>query len=161
MVIPEWLFLDSVSDNIIVDVKPEAFALMDTSPVKILPLLTNDIGDSWRDSIVNGIIASPVRRTHFISQILGILKKYGFDGISVDFEELGNMKSDEYLIDFHHQLFDSLHAHHYLATQCIPPYNEDYRLEELHKFNDYIFVMAYDQHFPDSKPGPVSDDKWV
>lgn len=161
MVVPQWLFVDPNTDTIRVEIDQKGFALMDTSPAKIIPLLSNLVKDDWCDSCVNRIVSSPVKRTAFIKQLMGIIRKYTFDGVCVDFEDLTSMKNDEHLIEFHQQLYDSMHANHLLATQCIPPFNNDYRISELHKFNDYIFIMAYDQHFEDSKPGPVSDSKWV
>ncbi len=161
MVIPEWLFMDTSSENIIPQIDQRAFALMDSSKAKILPLLTNNDGDDWHDSIINVIVQSPHKRTLFIGQLLSILRKYGFDGVCIDFEDLYHLKDNDQLVDFHRELYDSLHANHMLATQCVPPYNSDYKVSELHKFNDYIFVMAYDQHYPHTKPGPVSDGKWV
>ncbi len=161
MVVPEWLFIDSSSSKIIANIDPKAFALLDSSKAKIVPLLTNNYADSWRDSIVCNMVASPEKRKAFISQLMGILRKYGFDGVSIDFEDLYSLKSDQDLVEFHHELYDSLHASNMIATQCIPPNNKDYRISDLHKFNDYIFVMAYDQHYPNTKPGGISDGKWV
>ncbi|HWB65087.1 MAG TPA: glycosyltransferase, partial [Chitinophagales bacterium] len=161
MVVPEWLFVDTASQNIITDIDPRAFAIMDSSKAKIVPLLTNNFGDNWHDSIISTMVVSAQKRTAFIKQLMGILRKYGFDGVSIDFEDLYALKNDQDLVEFHHELYDSLHANHMLATQCVPPFNEDYRLKDLQNFNDYIFVMAYDQHFPTTKPGAISDAKWV
>ena len=116
-----------------------AFVIMDTAQAKILPLLTNNAGDNWYDSCVTRIVSSKAKRTVFIRQLLSILKQYRFDGVSIDFEDLHSLHNNQDLVDFHSQLYDSMHANHMLATQCIPPFNDDYKIDELHKFNDYIF----------------------
>lgn len=161
MVLPEWLFVDPHADTIVEQIDPKAFALLDTSKAKIVPLLSNNFNSVWNDSCVARIVSSPERRRAFIKNLLIVLKKHGFDGVSVDFEDLYALRNDQDLVEFHHELYDSLHANKMLATQCVPPFNRDYKISELHKFNDYIFVMAYDQHFQTSKPGAISDGKWV
>src|ERR1019366_5325692 len=153
MVLPEWLFVDPNSDTIVAQIDTKAFALLDTSKAKIVPLLTNNFKDHWNDSCVSRIVSSPQSRTRFIKNLLNVLRKWGFDGVSIDFEDLYSLPSDQDLVEFHHELYDSLHANKMIATQCIPPFNKDYKISELHKFNDYIFVMAYDQHFQSTKPG--------
>jgi cellulose synthase/poly-beta-1,6-N-acetylglucosamine synthase-like glycosyltransferase/peptidoglycan/xylan/chitin deacetylase (PgdA/CDA1 family) len=160
-VLPEWLFVDPHADTIVVQIDPKALAILDTSAAKIVPLLSNNFNSVWNDSCVSRIVATPQNRSRFIKNLLAVIKKYGFDGVSVDFEDLYSLRNDQDLVEFHHELYDSLHANKLLATQCIPPFNQDYKINELHKFNDYIFVMAYDQHFPTTKPGPISDGKWV
>ena len=161
MVLPEWLFVDPKADTIIAQIDPKAFALLDTSKAKIVPLLTNNFKDQWNDSCVARIVSSPQTRTRFIKNLLTVLRKWGFDGVSIDFEDLYSLHNDQDLVEFHHELYDSLHANKMIATQCIPPFNKDYKISELHKFNDYIFVMAYDQHFQSTNPGAISDGKWV
>lgn len=161
MVLPEWLFIDPKTDTIIVETDPKALRLMDSSHVKIVPLLTNNFANRWNHEAVTRIVSSTKKSQVFIHQLITVLKHYKFDGVSVDFEDLYSLKNDQHLVNFHMQLYDSLHANGLLASQCIPPFNEDYRLSELHKFNDYIFVMAYDEHNTTTVPGPISSANWV
>jgi cellulose synthase/poly-beta-1,6-N-acetylglucosamine synthase-like glycosyltransferase/peptidoglycan/xylan/chitin deacetylase (PgdA/CDA1 family) len=110
---------------------------------------------------VNRILTNPVKTQQLIDHVIAQLYKYHFKGICLDFEELDSLKDDEDLIRFEKNMFMQLHAHGYLLGQCISPYNEDYPFEKLEKYNDYIFVMAYDQHFPTSTPGAISEAQWV
>lgn len=161
VVLPEWLSIDPNADTIVTQIQWNAYRMMDSSQAKIIPLLSNFYNDQWHDSCVTRMVASRKKRSVFISNLLTVIQRYGFDGVSVDFEDLYSLTDDQALVDFHKELYDSLHAHNLLATQCIPPFNADYRVSDLHKFNDYIFVMAYDQHFMTTEPGPVSGAKWV
>ena len=161
MVIPQWLFVDPNADTIVTQIDPKGFAIIDTAAAKTIPLLSNYFNEKWNDSCVSRIVSTKERRTVFIHRLISLLHQYHFDGVSIDFEDLYSLKNDQDLVEFHSQLYDSLHANKLLATQCIPPFNQDYRINELHKFNDYIFVMAYDQHHESTKPGPISDGKWV
>jgi cellulose synthase/poly-beta-1,6-N-acetylglucosamine synthase-like glycosyltransferase/peptidoglycan/xylan/chitin deacetylase (PgdA/CDA1 family) len=47
------------------------------------------------------------------------------------------------------------------VTQDVIPFNEDYDFKGLSKYNDYIFLMAYDQFSDNSGPGPIAHQKWI
>lgn len=162
MVLPQWLFLDPNTDTVITHIEHGTFAFLDSSPAKLLPILSN-VDTAWHDSCIIRIVSSPVKKKAVINRVLSILKKYGLDGLSIDFENLDDLSETDHerLLAFHQELYDSLHAHHYLASQFVRPFSEDYKLQNLAKCNDYIFVMTYDEHFDESAPGPVSSVKWA
>ena len=161
LVLPEWLFVNPHTDSIVTQINWEAYNFIQAHHVKMIPLLSNFYEDKFNDSCIIRIVSEPEKRHKLISQLIGILERYGFDGVSIDFEDLYLLKNDQDLVEFHRELCDSLHAHEMLASQCIPPFNLDYNIVDLQKFNDYIFVMAYDEHYMTSVPGPVSSIKWV
>ncbi len=163
MVLPEWLFLSDTSTDLVVNIDQKALEVMQQplhKPVAIIPMITNNTGDVWHSEAVHKLITSEARRKDFIRQVITILDKNKFQGVNIDFEELTE-SSDEYLIVFMKEVYEALHARGYLLTMDIAPLNEDYNLKVLQKYNDYIFVMAYDHHYATSRPGPIADQKWV
>lgn len=163
MVLPEWIFISDSSNTLFVDVDEKALEVMKTpqhKKVAIIPMVTNFFHGEWRGETVHKLLASESRRKDFINQIIGILQKYQFQGINIDFEEL-NEEGDETLNTFMKEVYTALHAKGYLLTQDIAPLNVDYNLDILQKYNDYIFVMAYDHHYATSAPGPIADQAWV
>lgn len=160
MVLPEWLFVTDTSDVIHADIDPQALELMRKHKVSIVPMISNFSNDKWNGENVHRIISSPMKRHNFINSVVDILAKYKFQGVNIDFEEL-NENTDENLIKFQRELYTALHTRHYLVTQDIPPSNTDYNLKSTAANNDYVFVMAYDQHYATSKPGPVGQQKWI
>ncbi len=92
--------------------------------------------------------------------MLNILDHNDFVGINIDFEELQE-KKNENLVSFQKELYQKLHAKGYLVTQDMVPFSEDYNYSELSKWNDYIFLMAYDQFSESTPPGPISHQKWI
>ena len=54
-----------------------------------------------------------------------------------------------------------MHPLHLLVTQDVSPFNSDYNYKELSKYNDYIFLMAYDEYNSGSMPGPISSQKYI
>jgi len=160
MVIPEWIFVDPTADTVTTDIDPRAWAVMKRSGVKILPILSNNYKEVFRGDAVRRIIADPVKKQRLITDVIKILEKNDFIGVNVDFEELEE-KNNEDLVSFQKDLYDQLHARHLLVTQDVIPFNEDYDFKGLSKYNDYIFLMAYDQFSDNSGPGPIAHQKWI
>ncbi len=160
MVIPEWIFIDPTADTIYTDIDPRAWNVMKKSGIKILPILSNNYKEVFRGDAVRRIIADPVKKQRLINDVIKILEKNNFVGVNVDFEELEE-KNNENLVSFQKDLYDQLHARHLLVTQDVIPFNEDYDFKGLSKYNDYIFLMAYDQFSDNTGPGPIAHQKWI
>ena len=59
------------------------------------------------------------------------------------------------------ELYERLHPLGMLVTQDVMPNDEDFNVKELAKYEDYIFSWLMSQHWDESVPGPVSDQKWI
>jgi cellulose synthase/poly-beta-1,6-N-acetylglucosamine synthase-like glycosyltransferase/spore germination protein YaaH/peptidoglycan/xylan/chitin deacetylase (PgdA/CDA1 family) len=160
MILPEWLFITDSSDEIYDDVDSTAMNFMRKNHVAIVPILSNFYNKKWNGVNVHKILASPTRRAAVINNIYRILTKYHFAGINIDFEDLVE-KTDDHLITFQRELYEKLHRGGFLVSQDISPFNEDYNTKELGKYNDLLFLMAYDQHSPSKAPGPIAAQYWV
>ena len=160
MVIPEWIFIDPNADTVFTDIDPRAWGVMKRSGVKILPILSNNFKEVFRGDAVRRIIADPVKKQRLINDVIRILEQDNFIGVNVDFEEV-DLKNNEDLVSFQRDLYTQLHARHLLVTQDVIPFNEDYDFKGLAKYNDYIFLMAYDQFSDNSGPGPIAHQKWI
>jgi cellulose synthase/poly-beta-1,6-N-acetylglucosamine synthase-like glycosyltransferase/spore germination protein YaaH/peptidoglycan/xylan/chitin deacetylase (PgdA/CDA1 family) len=163
-VVPEWFFIDPDADTLVTRIDTSAFNLMKKYHVSIIPLIDNvDIkrmNGEFNGELVHRILHDPVKEQKLIQEIAVTLHKYKLQGINIDFEELKE-KGDEALISFQKDLYNTLHAQGLLVTQDIIPEDEDYNVKELANYNDYLFLMAYDEHYGSSVPGPVSSQKWI
>lgn len=160
LVIPEWFFIDSTADTIKPVIDRQALAIMQQSGVNIMPVLTNNSADVFHGDVVHRILTTPAKREQLINDLIRLLTANHFAGVNVDFEDLVET-TDETLVQFQKELYTKLHAHHLLVTQDVIPFNEDYNYDALAKYNDYLFVMAYDEFSEDTKPGPISEQKWI
>jgi peptidoglycan-N-acetylglucosamine deacetylase len=160
MVLPEWFFLDPAADTLTVKVDQKALDIMNKSGVKVLPLLTNNIGQVFRGDIVHRIINNPVKRERLVKDIIKYLELYQLDGINIDFEDLVEQKN-EALVQFQKLLYERMHARNLLVSQDVQPFNQDYNFEELSRYNDYVMLMAYDQFSDGTGPGPICHQKWI
>ena len=109
---------------------------------------------------VDRIVKSKKSRTTFINSVAAQLTKYKFKGIDLDLDNLLSRKTPDYM-KFEQQLYSTLHAKGFLVTQNVIPEDEQYDLQFLQKYNDFLFIMAIDEHDENSPPGELSDQHWV
>ncbi len=160
LIIPEWLFIDPNTDQLYNTIDPKALKIMQDAGVKIMPLLTNNYKTLFRGETVRRILKSPAKKQKLINDIIAVLKQYNFIGVNIDFEEI-MMDSDKPLVEFQKQLYEQLHAQKFLVSQDVIPFNDEYNFKALSNYNDYLILMAYDQHHSETKPGPNSSQKWI
>ena len=160
MVLPEWFFLDPDADTLKTQIDIKALDIMSKSGVKVVPLLTNNFKSVFRGDVVHRILNSPEKRNRLIQDIISNLELYKLDGINIDFEDLQE-KKNETLVQFQKVLYEKMHARGLLVTQDVSPFNQDYNFKELPNYNDYIFIMAYDQYSDGTGPGPICHQKWI
>jgi poly-beta-1,6 N-acetyl-D-glucosamine synthase len=160
MIMPEWLFIDTTADTLHLDIDQRGLTLIKASGIKVLPVLSNYVKGDFDGNCLHRILNDPLKKQKLITDAIKVIKKYHFQGINVDFEELKE-NADEPFTNFMKDLYAQAHAQGLLVTQDVSPLNDDYNYKELSKCNDYIFLMAYDQHHSDDVPGPISSQKWI
>ncbi len=160
MVLPEWFFIDPKADTLVTNIDSRALKIMKSSGVAIVPLLSNNYNGKFRGDLLHNILNSTALKNKLINDIEKVLTVNHFRGINVDFEELEE-RTDESLIEFQKQLYTQLHSKGFIVTQDVSPFNTDYNYDALGKYNDYIFLMAYDQSTSQTKPGPICSQQWI
>ncbi|MFL5742192.1 MAG: glycosyltransferase [Flavisolibacter sp.] len=162
LVIPEWFFIDPTSDTLTSSIDNRGLAVMKNAGVNIMPMLSNfyNKDKKFHGESIHRIISNRAKRERLINDLISVLTRNKFAGVNVDLEELQE-KSDENLVSFQKQLYEKLHAKGLLVTQDVIPFNEDYNYTALSSSNDFLFVMAYDEYSPGTKPGPIAEQKWI
>lgn len=99
-------------------------------------------------------------RYHLLKDIISVSSK--FDGIQIDFEAVENRDGYAFMT-FLRDLKKGLPAGKILSV-AVPAkridVNDVYDYEMISKIADRVLVMAYDQHYSTSEPGPVASLKW-
>ena len=164
-IMPEWFFIDAATDTLVTNIDPDGLALMKQNNVKVLPMLSNvnlnDHDGTFDPDLLSKLLLSKSKREKLLKQLLATLKANKLQGINIDFEEFKNERTIDAMDAFQKELSDSLHKNGLLLTQDIMPDNEDFHVSELARYDDYLFFMAYDQHYTSSVPGPVSEQRWI
>jgi cellulose synthase/poly-beta-1,6-N-acetylglucosamine synthase-like glycosyltransferase/peptidoglycan/xylan/chitin deacetylase (PgdA/CDA1 family)/spore germination protein YaaH len=109
---------------------------------------------------VDRIIKSKKLRTTFINSIIAQLVKYKFQGINLAFDNIKTRNTPAYTL-FQKELYALLHARGLLVTQNVVPDDEQFDIEDLQHYNDFLFIMAIDQHSDGTNAGDLSNQHWV
>ncbi len=164
MVLPEWFFIDPKADTLVVTIDSLALALMKRHSVKIVPILSNLNAlkgeDYWDNDVLKRLLSNPNKQNKLINDIVKTLDAYQLQGINIDFEEWDET-SAKYVLAFQQQLYDTLHAQNKMVTQDVSPIDEDKLAMQLAHYNDYVFLMAYNQHWSGSEPGDICEQRWI
>ncbi len=155
MVLPEWLFLNDTKGNIESKIQNATLEFMATNKVAVVPMLSNFMKDKFMGDSTIIVLRNPKLRKTLISRIKNILENNDFQGINIDIEKLPEGSSKTFL-QFSKELSEALHAEGYLVTVDIDPTDKISSYKELAQYYDFIFLMAYNEHYSVTEPGSVS-----
>ena len=131
--------------------------------LKIFALVNNYNGPPeakmWESDKLAAMLASPEARARCIHQLVDYSNEHDFAGISVDFENVLD-PSQPALIKFANELSAALHAVGREVAISLPVDNDSFDYRKLSAPVDYVILMAYDQHYAGSEPGPVAGVDW-
>ena len=160
MLLPLWMTIDSAADTVIVNTEMRGKEIIHASNVPVVAVISNFSGEDFNGAPLHRILNDRVKEERLISDIIKVVQQNHFAGVNIDFEELKE-QSDEPLVLFMKELYERMHALGLLVTQDVSPFNSDYNLKELSGYNDYVFLMAYDEHNGGSEPGPICSQNWI
>lgn len=158
MVATESFFLNG--DSIVDKADTSALKVIHAGKKSAIAVVSNYNKDHWDGAAVKRLLNNPQAQEKLIGDLIAITKKYGYKGINIDFEEL-NLENSDSFNAFMKNLYGQFHAQKLIVSQDISPENDDYKPEILQKYNDYIVLMAYDQHTEQSNAGDISHQEWV
>ncbi|MCZ4224279.1 glycosyltransferase [Pedobacter rhodius] len=158
MVATESFFLNG--DSIVDKADTAALRVIHEGKKSAIAVVSNFNKDHWDGAAVKRLLNDIPAQQKLIYNLISITKKYGYKGINIDFEEL-NLNNRDSFNAFMKNLYSQFHAEKLLVSQDISPENDDYNPEILQHYNDYIVLMAYDQHSEDSNAGDICHQEWV
>jgi len=158
MVATESFFLNG--DSIVDKADTAALRVIKEGKKSAIAVVSNFNKDHWDGDAVKRLLSNQPAQQKLIYDLINITKKYGFKGINIDFEEL-NLENGDSFNAFMKNLYTQFHAENLIVSQDISPENDDYKPEILQHYNDYIILMAYDQHSDQSNAGDISHQEWV
>ncbi|MGN6103295.1 MAG: glycosyltransferase [Devosia sp.] len=160
-VVPAWLSLQGPDMGLKTEVDDRALNLINaTRPgMPVLPLIQNAVDDNWDGAGLAKLLADPSARGQRLKEITNFLVSNGFQGLTVDFEEVptaaqANLKT---FLSEMRAAFDPLH----LTIALAVPYDDnDWDYAGYARIADYLILMAYDQHWAQGEPGPIAGQDW-
>jgi len=120
-------------------------------------------------NIANAILSDSSVRERAVENIVTLVKRWGMTGIHIDFEAVPRNRRDD-LTSFVAELAAAARPHGLKVSIAVPAlthksatasWNSAYDYAGLAQHADFLVVMAYDQHWRGSDPGPVAALPWV
>ncbi len=157
MILPEWLFLKDSKGTIDSRIENETVEFIQNNKVAIVPMLSNFWGKTFNgDTSLVTLRDAKLRKT-LILRIKNLLEKNDFQGINIDIENLPR-EANKYMLQFSKELSETLHEEGFITTIDIDPDPSVNKpsYKDLAQYYDFIFLMAYNEHYPDGQPGSIS-----
>ncbi|HOB43482.1 MAG TPA: glycosyl hydrolase family 18 protein [Bacillota bacterium] len=147
----------------------DAMEIASSRGLSNLALVHNLNGKSFNQSDIHSMLNSKAARERAIRDIYDLVKKNGYDGVNIDFENVppGDRRV---LTQFMQELRSKLGPAGYKVTMSVPAKYKDspssawigaFDYYALGKVCDQIMLMTYDQHTSGTGPGPVASVQWV
>jgi len=144
------------------DTDEEMLLALRASRLKVVPVLSNLVGDKWDTDAIEGLLQQPpAGRQAFIDKIASTLQSYGAAGVLLDWQGIDRTYADA-LVDFLKQLRQTLKADN-LELWLSIPVGEDlsaFDLERIPDYVDHLVAQLHDENAEDDEPGPVASRDW-
>jgi len=158
MIATESFFLNG--DSIVDKTDTAALNVIHHGKKMAIAVVSNYNKDHWDGQAVRRLLNDSNAQQNLISNLVSLVKHHGYKGINIDFEEL-NLQNTDGFNRFMSNLYNRFHSEKLIVSQDISPENDDYDPQILQHYNDYIVLMAYDQHTDQSNAGDISHQEWV
>jgi cellulose synthase/poly-beta-1,6-N-acetylglucosamine synthase-like glycosyltransferase/peptidoglycan/xylan/chitin deacetylase (PgdA/CDA1 family)/spore germination protein YaaH len=159
VVVPDWFSVQGPSCELSEHIDAPTRRIVDSHDVMVLPRLTNVSSGDFGGGEMAKLLRSAPQRECLVEKIVKRLVELKADGLDVDIEALQPEDSEpflELLVD----LKNGLHKHGLRLAVNVSLVDAAYDVELIGKLADAVFVMAYDQHYPSSRPGPIAGTEW-
>jgi peptidoglycan-N-acetylglucosamine deacetylase len=163
--IPEWLHLGTDGkieiDNLPQQQRVLAYIREHRPNLKIVPLINNydRSTGNWNQERIGSMLANPKSRQQNINSLLEFVQSNHFAGISIDFENLAPTSQLD-LVSFMRELHDVFAPLGLEVSQSVPFNDPTFDYRTLVQFNDYLILMAYDEHSTSQESGSIASQSW-
>ncbi len=161
-VCPEWMSMVDGTGDLQIDADGRVAKLAQNKGIALMPLLTNQVGDTWQPEAVENVAHGPVRRQDkFINNVLSVLRGAKAAGVVVDWEQLDPAYKKD-LTSLLERFADALHAEGRQLWLCVSPGQElDYvDFDELSDYVDRFVALLFDETSDVDPPGPLASRDW-
>ncbi|MBM7867174.1 hypothetical protein GTO89_11815 [Heliobacterium gestii] len=157
-----WLEV-SKEGRLTTNADPELLRWLHSNGLKGAPFLTNNFDRTAGDAAL-----SPQRIASLAAELVAFVDETGADGLNIDLENFSVTRRDAY-VAFLQALARPLHAKGKTLSVAVAPatrantgdWSDAYDYRAIGATADKVIVMAYDEHWATSLPGPVASIGWV
>ncbi|AIG24861.1 glycoside hydrolase family 18 [Brevibacillus laterosporus] len=119
--------------------------------------------------VARDILRNPKNQRYFLRNLEREVLSMGYDGINLDIENL-YLEDKFAFTQLVKNVTELMHRYGKTVTVCVPANTGDERsnvwspwfdYKLLGRYADRLVIMAYDEHNPRTKPGPVASIQWA
>jgi peptidoglycan-N-acetylglucosamine deacetylase len=161
-VCPEWMSVVNGLGDLQVDADARIPKLAAKTGMKLLPLLTNLVGDVWQPEAIENLAHGPQdRQQRFIDKVVSILRNAKASGVVVDWEQIDPAYKKD-VTTFLDKFADALHYDDKELWLCVQPGQEvDYiDFDALSDNIDRFVALLFDETSDIDPPGPLGERSW-
>jgi peptidoglycan-N-acetylglucosamine deacetylase len=161
-VCPEWFALADGLGNMQIDADVRIPKLAAARGLALMPLLTNQIGDTWQPEAVENLAhGPPARQEHFLQALLRNLQQAKAAGVVVDWEQVDPAYQND-ITRLLNKMAERLHADGRQLWLCVQPGQDlDYiDFEKVSEHVDRFVALLFDETSDDDSPGPLASRQW-
>jgi cellulose synthase/poly-beta-1,6-N-acetylglucosamine synthase-like glycosyltransferase/peptidoglycan/xylan/chitin deacetylase (PgdA/CDA1 family)/spore germination protein YaaH len=159
--VPEWLRLQPGDHPVVSEIDQRALTLVrgQRPDMPILPMIHNSKEGVWDTQTLVQQIADEPSRARLVNDLTQFVVGNRFQGVCIDFEEVPRASQNN-LLAFMKQLHAAFKQRNLTVTQAAPFDDPDWNYRAYAAANDYLMLMAYDEHWSDSDPGSIAGQPW-
>jgi len=172
---PNWYNIDSSGNMVPVRNNGQSYenltivSYLHANNISVTPNVANIINGDWAGSAVGIILRDSARRSNNINSMVNLAVSKGYDGISLDYEDLKAGDRELFSL-FVKDLASALHAEG--KTLAVNVYGKTSEpgvwdgqqaqdWQALGQYSDQVRIMLYDYHWSTSPPGPIAPIGWT
>jgi spore germination protein YaaH len=159
---PQWINLSGAPGafNVVADDAAQGILQGAKRPPKVMPLITNTHDGQWDAQAADAVLLDPAVQAGFAAALATAAEERGFAGYVLDFETLSPQGAAAYpaLVA---ALRAALAPHGKAVWVTAEPPTGSATLQPLEGVADMTVVMAYDQCWTSSTPGPIAGLDWL
>jgi cellulose synthase/poly-beta-1,6-N-acetylglucosamine synthase-like glycosyltransferase/peptidoglycan/xylan/chitin deacetylase (PgdA/CDA1 family)/spore germination protein YaaH len=159
---PEWITVVNGLGEIQIDPDPRLPKFCANKGIKLMPMLTNLVGDTWQPEAIENLAHGPAdRQEHFFARVITALRDAKAAGVLIDFEQLDPAYKKD-ITTFIDKFCDALHNDDRELWLTVEPGQElDYiDFDELSDNVDRFVAALYDETSDVDPPGPLGSRSW-
>ena len=160
IVFPDWYFLTNSKCEVLEKEDQDITKIIaSSSKAAIVPRFTNGYNGKWFGPETSIMLHNSETNTCVANALADLVVKSSAAGINIDLENLKPEDKDVYL-EFLRTLTNVLHKNNKLVSVDVTANDPAYDFEYIGQVVDYVVLMAYDEHYPSSVPGPIASAGW-
>ena len=159
--VPSWLSIYGPDHRMVEDPDPSGRGIIASTaqPPLLMPMIQNSNDGVWDGKGLAALVADPAQRAILIGRLSAYVARHKAAGIVFDFEEVPATAQGDYKL-FLAETRAAFAPHRWLVSIAAPFDDPDWDYAAYARVTDRIILMAYDQHWETSGPGPIAAEPW-